>query len=123
MIARFHFLPRHTQAHRHPVSTPEVLVTQLQHTGIPQLEGLSIGFSTTLPRPGSEGEVLRAPITLRTPPALRWLSFRGISVYLEGLIARIDSPRPRLERFNITLFNQLNFTPPHLSHFTTVGPP
>jgi hypothetical protein len=94
--------------------TPEVLVTQLQH--IPQLEGLSIGFSTPLPRPAGEGEVLRTPITLRTLPALRWLSFRGTSVYLEDLIVRIDSPR--LERLNITLFNQLNFTLPHLSHFT-----
>lgn len=94
--------------------TPEILVTQLQH--IPHLEGLSIGFSTPLPRPGGEADVLRAPITLRTLPALRWLSFRGVSVYLEGLIARIASPR--LERFKITLFNQLNFILPHLSHFT-----
>ena len=37
-------------------------------------------------------------------------------MYLEDLLARISSPL--LQRCDITLFNQLNFTLPHLSHFT-----
>ena len=93
--------------------TPETLVTRLQQ--IPQLEGLSIGFFTPLPRPGAEGESFRSPITPIVLPALRQLAFRGVTVYLEDLVSRISSPL--LERCNITLFNQLNFTLPHLSHF------
>jgi len=94
--------------------TPATLVARLQQ--IPQLEELSIGFSTPLPRPGAEGESFQPPITPIVLPALRQLAFRGVSVYLEDLVTRISSPL--LQRCNITLFNQLNFTLPHLSHFT-----
>jgi len=94
--------------------TPATLVTRLQQ--IPQLEELSIGFSTPFPRPGAEGELFRPPITLIVLPALRQLAFRGVSVYLEDLVSRTSSPL--LERCNITLFNQLDLTLPHLSHFT-----
>ena len=94
--------------------TPATLVTRLQH--IPQLEELSIGFSTPLPRPTTEGELFRPPSTLMALPSLKRLAFRGVTVYLENLVDRISSPL--LERCNITLFNQLNFTLPHLSHFT-----
>lgn len=96
----------------HGYFSPETLATQLQHN--PQLEELSVGFSTPLPRPSTEGELLRAPITHTALPALRWLEFRGVSAYLEGLVARITFPL--LERINITLFNQLDFTLPHLSN-------
>jgi hypothetical protein len=94
--------------------TPATLVTRLNH--LPKLEDLSLGFSTPLPRPSAEGELLQVPITLTALPALRQLAFRGVSVYLEDLLARISSPL--LQRCNITLFNQLSFTLPHLSHFT-----
>ena len=93
--------------------TPATLVTRLQH--LPQLEELSICFFTPLPRPSAEGDLFQGPITPTTLPALRLLVFRGVSAYLENLIARINSPL--LERLNITLFNQLTFTLPHLSHF------
>ena len=95
--------------------TPATLVTRLQQ--IPHLEELSIGFFTPLPRPGAEGELFRPPTTLIVLPALRQLAFRGVGVYLEDLVTRISSPL--LKRCNITLFNQLNFTLPHLSHFTS----
>ena len=103
-----------TDIQSHGYFSPETLVTQLQH--IPQLEELSIGFSTPLPRPSTEGELLGAPMTHTALPTLRRLAFRGVSVYVENLLARISFPL--LERCNITLFNQLNFTLPHLSHFT-----
>ena len=93
--------------------TPELLVTQLQH--IPHLQELLIGFYTPLPPPSTEGELLRAPIMVTALPALRWLSFRGVISYLEGLIARIRAPL--LERFNVTLFYELTFTLPHLFEF------
>jgi hypothetical protein len=93
--------------------TPELLVTQLQH--IPHLQELLIGFYTPLPPPSTEGELLRAPIMLTALPALRWLSFRGVVAYLEGLVSRISAPL--LERFNVTLFYELTFTLPHLFEF------
>jgi hypothetical protein len=93
--------------------TPEQLVTQLQH--IPHLQELSIGFSIPLPPFSAEGELMRAPITLTTLPALRRLAFRGVIAYLESLVARIRAPL--LERFNVRLFYELTFTLPHLSEF------
>ena len=94
--------------------TPATLASQLQQ--IPQLEELSIRFSTPLPCPGAKGESFQPPIMPIVLPALRQLAFRGVSVYLEDLVSWISSPL--LRRCNIMLFNQLNFTLPHLSHFT-----
>ena len=94
--------------------TPDNLAKQLRHT--PQLQELSIGFSIPLPRPRAEKELLREPSTLTELPALKCLEFRGVCAYLEGLLARITTPR--LERFNISLFPQLTFTLPRLSHVT-----
>ena len=93
---------------------PEHLATHLQH--LTQLEELSIGFSIPIPRPNAEGELLRGPIIRVMVPSLRRLIFRGVGAYLDNLIARISAPL--LERLSITLFNQLVFTLPHLSHFT-----
>jgi hypothetical protein len=94
--------------------TPDDLAKQLQHT--PQLQELSIGFSIPLPHPRAERELLREPSTLAGLLALKCLEFQGVSAYLEGLLARISTPR--LERFNISLFPQLTFTLPRLSHVT-----
>jgi hypothetical protein len=94
---------------------PDLVVTHLQH--LYQLEDLSIGFSTPLPRPNDETKLLRG-LTIRvTIPSLKRLTFRGVAAYLESLIARIRAPL--LERLNIALFNQLAYTLPHLSHFTS----
>jgi hypothetical protein len=94
--------------------TPDDLAKQLQHT--PQLQELSIGFSIPLPHPRTERELLHESSTLTALPALRCLEFQGVGAYLEGLLARISTPR--LERFDISLFPQLTFTLPRLSHVT-----
>jgi len=94
--------------------TPDNLVIRLQH--IPQLEEVYIGFSAPIPRPNAEGELFLPPIVHMMLPALRRLEFRGVSAYLESLLSRIRAPL--LEQLSITLFNQLTFTLPHLSHFT-----
>jgi hypothetical protein len=47
-------------------------------------------------------------------PALKRFVFRGPSAYLEGLLARIIAPR--LRNLEVTLFNQLIFALPVLSH-------
>ncbi len=97
---------------------PRLLVARLQ--SLLQLEELSVSFSIPIPRPSAERELLGnqgPPVTLR----LKFLTFKGVSAYLERLFAQIRAPL--LERLDITLFNQIAFALPHLSHFinTTKG--
>ena len=95
---------------------PKQLVARLRTH--PQLEGLSIGFSIPIPRPSAERMLLGkqgAPVTL---PNLKTLIFKGVSTYLESLVAQIRAPR--LERLNITFFGQIAFALSHLSHFTSI---
>ncbi|KAH8989024.1 hypothetical protein EDB86DRAFT_3201769 [Lactarius hatsudake] len=95
---------------------PGQLVARLR--SLPQLEDLSIGFSIPMPRPSAERVLLGEQGTPATLPNLRHLTFQGVSAYLECLVAQIRSPL--LERLNITLFNQIAFALPHLSHFTNI---
>jgi len=55
------------------------------------------------------------PITL---PNLKSLVFRGVSAYLESLVAQIRAPL--LERLDITFFNQIVFALPHLSYLINI---
>jgi hypothetical protein len=95
---------------------PKHLATALFQSS-PHLEELSIGFSVPLPRPSAERELFNAlepPLTL---PRLNRLTFRGVSAYLESLLAQMRAPL--LQLLDITLFNQVAaFALPHLSHFT-----
>jgi hypothetical protein len=97
---------------------PRQLVARLRF--LPQLEGLSIGFSVPIPRPSAEMEPLGEqgpPVTL---PNLKTLVFKGVSTYLERLVAQIRAPL--LQRLDITFFDQIAFALPHLSHFSsTIG--
>ena len=91
---------------------PRLLVARLR--SLPQLRELTIGFSTPMPRPSTERELLGdqgAPVTL---PSMKTLRFQGVGAYLESLVAQIRAPL--LERLWIMLFNQIVFTLPHLSH-------
>ncbi|KAI0249083.1 hypothetical protein BJV78DRAFT_1230234 [Lactifluus subvellereus] len=54
-------------------------------------------------------------MTQVTLPNLRRFVFKGVSAYLEGLVARIRTPL--LSMFHINFFNQLTFTIPHLLRF------
>lgn len=93
---------------------PQHLVARLR--SLSWLEELSIDFSAQfLPHPSTESELLQdmeAPVTL---PVLKHLTFQGFSAYLDSFVAQIRAPR--LEQLNITLFNLLRYTLPHLSHF------
>jgi hypothetical protein len=94
---------------------PKQLMARLRF--LPQLEGLSIGFSTPMPHPSAEMELLGeqgSPVTL---PKLKTLKFKGDSTHLESLVAQISAPL--LERLHITFFDQIDFALPHLSHFTS----
>jgi hypothetical protein len=94
---------------------PQHLVARIR--ALTQLEELSIGFAIPLPRPSNERELLEEMEAFSTLPLLKRLTFRGVSAYLESFVAQIRAPL--LERLNITLFNQVHFALPHLSHFTS----
>ncbi|KAI9435925.1 hypothetical protein H4582DRAFT_490491 [Lactarius indigo] len=95
---------------------PKHLVARLRF--LPQLEEMTICFSVPIPRPSAEGELWNGPETPVTLPILKRLTFRGVSAYLENLVAQISAPL--LDHLAITLFNQVAFTLPHLSHFTNI---
>ena len=95
---------------------PRLLVTHLQ--SLPQLKELYIGFSIPILSPSTEMELLNeqgAPVML---PSLKCLSFRGVSAYLESLVAQIKVPR--LEQLGITLFYQIAFALLQLSHLINI---
>ena len=90
---------------------PRLLMARLQ--SLPQLEELSIGFSVPIPRPSAERELLGkqgTPVTL-----LKIFEYQGVSAYLERLISQMRAPL--LDQLQITLFNQIAFTLPHLTYF------
>jgi hypothetical protein len=89
---------------------PNYMLTQLSH--MPQLEKLGIEFSFPLPNRDAEDNVITTNVTL---PNLGSFSFKGVSTYLEGLLAGIMTPN--LSMFEVELFNQLTFTVPQLLQF------
>ncbi|KAI9457241.1 hypothetical protein BJY52DRAFT_515138 [Lactarius psammicola] len=94
---------------------PGQLVARLQ--SLPQLEELTISFSIPIPRPSAERELLGeqgSPVTL---PRLKNVKFQGVSAYLEHLVSQIRAPL--LVKFDITLFGQIAFALPRLSHFVS----
>jgi hypothetical protein len=95
---------------------PRLLAARLQ--SLPQLEIFSIGFADPIPRPCAQRELLSKLGATVTLPNLKHLTYQGVSAYLECLVAQISTPL--LQRLEITLFNQIAFELPHLSHFTNI---
>ena len=95
---------------------PGHLVTQLRC--LLHLEELSIDFAVPIPLPSTEGEMLPAPLPRVMLPALKRLMFRGVAVYLENLVAQINTPL--LEQLIVTLFFELAFTLVALSKFVII---
>ena len=94
---------------------PVHLVTQLQV--LPHLEELSIGFAIPIPLPSNKGDLLPFPILLVTLPTLRKLTFRGVDIYFDNLVAQIDAPL--LEQLTLTLFFDITFTLVNLTKFVS----
>jgi hypothetical protein len=90
---------------------PRLLVARL--SSLPRLKELSIGFAVPIPRPSTERELLGDLGAPETLPNLKTIRFRGVGAYLESFVAQIRVPL--LEQLNITLFNQIAFSLPHLS--------
>jgi hypothetical protein len=84
--------------------SPEAIVACL--SSLTRLEYFAVEFQSPRSRP-SRTSRLRPPLTRTILPALTDLRFKGVTEYLEDLVARIDVPL--LAEIWITFFNQLVF--------------
>ncbi|KAI0248540.1 hypothetical protein BJV78DRAFT_790443 [Lactifluus subvellereus] len=92
--------------------SPEAMVRCL--SALTRLTNLDIEFESPASRPDQRGR-RPPPLTRVILPALEELIFRGVSEYLEDLVARIDAPR--LHSLQISFFNQLIFDIQQLPYF------
>jgi hypothetical protein len=97
--------------------SPEAMVRCL--STLTRLERLSLGFESPLSRPVRESRRPHPP-TRSALPALTYFQFKGVSEYLEDLVARIDVPL--LDGLNIMFFHQLIFDTPQLAQFLARTP-
>ena len=86
---------------------PEAMVTAL--STLTSLRSLSLGFYSPLSRPDWANR-RPPPLTRSVLPDLVYFFFKGVSEYLEDIVARIDTPR--LDHLSITFFNQIEFDTP-----------
>ncbi|KAH9974859.1 hypothetical protein BJV74DRAFT_183290 [Russula compacta] len=90
--------------------SPEAIATCL--AALPSLKYLQIGFESPRSRPDRIGP---PPPTCAVLPALIQFVFKGVSEYLEDLVARIDTPK--LASLVIHLFVDLMLNIPQLHRF------
>ena len=92
--------------------SPDVMVTAL--FPLTNLEYLTLQFQS--PRSCPDQANRRSPPSTRSVlPVLTHFIFRGVSEYLEDLVACIDAPR--LNKLEITFFNDIVFDTPRLIQF------
>ena len=83
---------------------------------MPQLETLVIDFLFPVPSRNVTRQLMHMPImTTITLPNLHHFRFRGVSTYMEALVHRITTPRPK--KLDIYFFNQLTFSVPRIQQF------
>ncbi len=92
--------------------SPELMSTAL--SALTRLETFSLEFQSPRSCPG-RGRRRPPPPTRLVLPALTQFDFKGVSEYLEDLVARIDAPL--LDRLDIEFFPQLIFHTPQLAQF------
>ena len=97
--------------------SPEVMVTAL--ATLTGLQSLVLHFRSPLSCPDQASRPLPPP-THSVLPVLTIFSFKGVSEYLDDLVARIDTPR--LNSLAITFFNQILFDTPQLIQFISRTP-
>ena len=91
---------------------PEAMITSLSL--MTKLECLKLRFQSSRSCRGRESQYPRLPTRVDLP-VLNCLEFRGVSEYLEILVARIHAPL--LNYLEITFFSQPIFHTSHLSQF------
>ena len=97
--------------------SPDTMVPCLSM--LTNLESLRLEFESPRPRPIQE-RGRPPPYTRVALLSLTSFNFRGVSEYLEDLVARIDAPC--LDEFHITFFYQLILDTPQLAHFISRTP-
>ena len=97
--------------------SPKEMVASL--TVLPCLEYLSLEFQSPQSRPDWESQSLPPP-KRSILPALSYFRFKGVTEYLEQLVACINTPQ--LDRMDITFFNQIDFDFPRLAQFINITP-
>ena len=97
--------------------SPEALVTAL--STLTSLRSFKLEFQSPLSHPDWVNRH-PPPSTRSIIPVLTLLTFKGVSEYLDDLVARIDAPQ--LDTLYITLFNQIFFDIPHFIQFINHTP-
>ena len=97
--------------------SPEAIVTTL--STLTRLESLRLLFASPQSRP-DPARRRPPPPTRSVLPTLTHLRFKGVSEYLEAVMARIDAPR--LNSLYMTLFNDIVFDTPHFNRFISCTP-
>ena len=97
--------------------SPEAMVTAL--STLTSLESLSLEFQSPRSRPDRASR-RPPPPTRSVLPVLTCFSFKGVSEYLDDLVARIDAPR--LNNLSITFFNEIVFDTPQFIQFISRTP-
>jgi hypothetical protein len=92
--------------------SPKAIVTSLAVST--NLKSLTIEFESPLSRPDQESRH-PPPSTRIVLPVLTHFQFKGVSEYVEDLVAQIDAPS--LDTTWITFFHQLIFDIPQLAQF------
>ena len=97
--------------------SPDGMVAAL--SSLTSLDHLSLEFESprSCPDPASRRPL---PNTRSVLPILTHFSFKGVSEYLDDLVACIDAPQ--LNTFNLTLFNDVVFDSPQLVRFISHTP-
>jgi hypothetical protein len=100
-----------------PTSSPDFHPAHLtaQLGALSHLELLTVHFSAAIPNRDVVRRLRDAPTTRVVLPHLRVLAYRGGSAYLEGILARLETPE--LRTMNVEFFNQLSFSVPSLLQF------
>jgi F-box-like len=98
---------------------PEAMATGL--SALTNLESLHLSFLSPRPHPAVESRrQTPPPLTRSILPNLTEIIFRGTSEYLEVILSRIDAPR--LNKLDITFFNEIMFDTPQLFQFISRRP-
>ena len=113
-----HLVTLHLQSIPHSgYFAPEAIVTAL--STLTRLESLRLLFASPQSRPDPARR--RPPHPTRSVlPTLTHLRFKGVSEYLEAVMARIDAPR--LNFLYMTLFNDIVFDTPQFNRFISCTP-
>ena len=97
--------------------SPDGLVAVL--SALTSLENLSLAFRSPRSSPGQASR-RPPPKTRSVLPCLADFFFRGVSEYLDDLVACIDAPQ--LNTLDITFFNDIEFDTPQLVRFISHTP-